>query len=193
MGITGEVKKTIVSDIFGRKVEGAFESGLSDAKDSEEFTVMLDSVLEKWSVLHPNAEHFHSWFKSNKTKQFSESMISSVQQRAGLGCPPKKFTTNHSEGTNDVIQDFKKRECGKDKVDEYTFAKSLERLIRMQEQELEMAALGKGKYKLRDQYPHILVDPQQWDKNDRQPKKKCSFQNSWYRNRRCFANFCQFC
>lgn len=34
----------------------------------------------------------------------------------------------------------------------------------MQEEELEMAVLGKGEYKLRDQYSHILVDPQQWDK-----------------------------
>ena len=175
MGITGEVKKTIVSDIFGRKVEGAFESGLSDAKDSEEFTVMLDSVLEKWSILHPNAEHFHSWFKSNKAKQFSESVISSVRQRAGLGCPPEKFTTNRSERTNGVIQDFIKRECGKDKVDEYTFAKSLEKLIRIQEQELEMAILGKGEYKLRDQYSHILVDPQRWDKmTDNQRKNALS-------------------
>lgn len=91
MGITREVKKTIVSDIFGRKVEGAFESRLSDTKDSEEFAVMLDSVLEKWAILHPNAEHFHSWFKSNKAKQFSESMISSVRQRAGLGCPSEKI------------------------------------------------------------------------------------------------------
>ena len=178
MGITREVKKTVVLDIFGRKVEGAFESGLSDANyanDSEEFTLMLDSVLEKWSILHPNAEHFHSWFKSNKAKQFSESMISSVRQRAGLGCPPEKFTTNRSERTNGVIQDFIKRECGKDKVDEYTFAKSLEKLIRMQEQELEMAVPGKGEYKLRDQYSHILVDPQRWDKvTDSQRKNALS-------------------
>ena len=88
VGITGEVKKTIVSDIFGRKAEDAFERGLSDAEDLEEFAVMLNSVLEKWAILHPNAEQFHSWFISNKAKQFRESVISSVRQRAGLGCPP---------------------------------------------------------------------------------------------------------
>ena len=59
MGITGKVKKTIVSDILGRKVEDAFERGLSDAKDPEEFTVVLNSVLEKWDILHPDAEQFH--------------------------------------------------------------------------------------------------------------------------------------
>jgi hypothetical protein len=164
MNITGETKKSFISDIFGRNVEGAFESGLSDAKDPEEFTVMLDSVLEKWSVLHPKGEQFHSWFKKNKAKEFAESVISSVRQRAGLGCPPEKFTTNRSERTNGIIQDFIKRDCGKDKVDEYTFVKSLEKLIGMQEQELEMAVLGKGEYKLRDKYSHILVDVQHWDK-----------------------------
>ena len=35
-------------------------------------------------------------------------------------------------------------ECGKDKADENTFAKSLEKLIRMQEQESKMAVLVKG-------------------------------------------------
>ena len=94
-----------------------------------------------------------------------------MRQRAGLGCPPERFTTNRSERTNGVIQDFIKRECGKDKVDGYTFAKSLEKLIRMQEQELEMAVLVKGEYKLRDQYSHIVVDPQRWDKMTDSQKK----------------------
>ena len=88
---------------------------------------MLHSVLEKWAILHPNAEQFHLWFKNNKAKQFSESVISCVRQRIGLGCSPEKITTNCSERTNGVIQDFIKRECDKDKVDEYTFAKCLQR------------------------------------------------------------------
>jgi hypothetical protein len=74
MNINGETKKSFISDIFGRNVEGAFESGLSDAKDPEEFAVMLDSVLD------PKGEQFHSWFKNNKAKEFAESVISSVRQ-----------------------------------------------------------------------------------------------------------------
>jgi hypothetical protein len=56
MNITGETKQSIISDIFGRKVQDAFESGMSDAKDPEEFFVMLDSALAKWADLHPNGE-----------------------------------------------------------------------------------------------------------------------------------------
>jgi hypothetical protein len=171
MNITGETKQSIISDIFGRKVQDAFESGMSDAKDPEEFFVMLDSALAKWADLHPNGEEFHAWFKTNKAKEFAESVVSSVRQRAGLGCPPEKFTTNRSERTNGIIQDFIKRDCGAAKVDEYTFVTSLEKPIKIQEQEIEMAVLGKGQYTLRDQYSHIRVNGNQWDRMTEGQKK----------------------
>ncbi len=171
MNITGETKQSIISDIFGRKVQDAFESGMSDAKDPEEFFVMLDSALVKWADLHPNGEEFHGWFKTNKAKAFAESVVSSVRQRAGLGCPPEKFTTNSSERTNGIIQDFIKRDCGAAKVDKYTFVTSLEKLIKIQEQEIEMAVLGKGQYTLRDQCSHIRVNGNQWDRMTEGQKK----------------------
>ena len=37
--------------------------------------------------------------------KFIRSVISPVRQRAGLGFPPDKFTTNRSERTNSVLQD----------------------------------------------------------------------------------------
>ena len=45
------------------------------------------------------------------------SVISPVRQRAGLGFPPEKFTTNRSERTNGVLQDCVKLECGAAKTD----------------------------------------------------------------------------
>ena len=75
-----------MDDVFGKKIGSVFESGLSDA----------ESLEEKWSSLHQNGKAFHSWFELNKKEDFIRSVISSVRQRAGLGCPPEQFTTNRS-------------------------------------------------------------------------------------------------
>ena len=40
-----------------------------------------------------------------KHEEFIRSVISPVRQRAGLGFPPDKLTTNRSERTNSVLQD----------------------------------------------------------------------------------------
>ena len=138
MNIRGNCKQSIMDDIFGRKIGSVFESGLSDAGSAEEFIGMLESLEEKWSSLHQNGKAFHSWFGLKKKEEFIRSVISPVRQRAGLGCPPEKFTTNRSERTNGVFQDCVKRECGTAKTDEYILVKSIEKLDNNQEQELEL-------------------------------------------------------
>ena len=97
LGINGQIKATFIWDIFGRKIEGGGEKGVSDASDAAEFSVMLDNILEKWTNIHQNGNEFHSWFKDVKSNAFIEGVIRSVRQRAGLGCPPEKLTTNRSE------------------------------------------------------------------------------------------------
>lgn len=89
LGINGQIKATFIWDIFGRKIEGGHEKGLSDASDAAEFSVMLDNLLDKWTNIHQNGNEFHSWFKDVNSNAFVESIICSVQQRAGLGCPQK--------------------------------------------------------------------------------------------------------
>ena len=96
---------------------------------------VLESLEEKWSSLHQNGKAFHSWFGLNKKKDFIRSVITAVRQRAGLGCPPEKFTTNRSERTNGVLQDCVERDCGTAKTDEYTLVKSIEKLVKNQEQD----------------------------------------------------------
>ena len=162
MNIKGDCKQSIMDDIFGRKIGSVFESGLSDAGSAEEFIGMLESLEEKWSSLHQNGKAFHSWFGLKKKEEFIRSVISPVRQRAGLGCPPEKFTTNRSERTNGVLQDCVKRECGTAKTDEYTLVKSIEKLVNNQEQDRELAVLDKGEYQLRPEFRHLLVAGDKW-------------------------------
>lgn len=113
-------------------------------------------------MLHQNGKVFHSWFGLKKKEDFICSVISPVRQRAGLGCPPEKFTTNWSEHTNDVLQDSMKRKCGTAKTDEYTLVKSIEKLVKSQQQELELAILDKGEYQLFPEFRHLLAAGDKW-------------------------------
>ena len=99
-------------------------------------------------------------------------MIRPVRQRAGLGSPPDRFTTNRSEQTNRSIQEFVKSESKGKKVDEFTFCVALSKLINQQEQAIELAILGLGEYKLRDKFKHLGVSSQDWEGMRDEQKKK---------------------
>ena len=172
MNAKGESKQGIMDDIFGRKIGRVFESGLSDAGSAEESIGLFESLEEKWSSLHSNGKAFLSWFGSKKTEEFIRSVISPVRQRAGLGCPPDKFTTNRSERTNGVLQDCVKLECGTAKIDEYTLVKTLEKLVNSLGQELELAVLDKGEYQLRPEFRHLVVTGDKWAKMTNDQRKE---------------------
>ncbi|CAB4007303.1 Hypothetical predicted protein, partial [Paramuricea clavata] len=95
-------------------------------------------------------------------KKFLHHLIAPVRQRAGLGCPPSKFTTNRSERTNGVIQDHSKRQFGQRQVDVFSFSVALKELIDMQKKEIELSVVGKGEYIIRPPYKNLQVTPTQW-------------------------------
>ena len=127
--------------------------------------------MEKWLLLHQTVKALHSWFGLNKKEHFMYSVISPVPQSAGLCCPPKKFTTNQSERTNGVLQDCMKRECGTAKTDEYTLVISSKKLVKNQEQELELAVSDKGECQLHPEFCHLLVTGDKWTKMTNDQRK----------------------
>ena len=81
-----------------------------------------------------------------------------VRIEAGLGNPPKLFTTNASESLNAVIKskvNYEKSELGK-------FIDKMRSLTIDQQQEVERAVCCRGKYKLRPQYKFLEVSQQRW-------------------------------
>ena len=104
MDIKGESKQSVMDDIFGRMIGSVFESRLSDAGSAENLFGLFESLEEKWSSLHSNRSlPLLVWLE--KHEEFIRSVVSPIRQRAGLGFPPDKFTTNRSERTNSVLQD----------------------------------------------------------------------------------------
>ncbi len=162
LGITGGVKDGIQADIFGKRTEDIFKSGLSDSDSQEDFFSKLAILKDKWAAMHNGGEEFHDWFMLNKAPEFVKSVIRPVRQLAGLGCPPEKFNTNRSERTNGVIQDYVKPECGGGAVNEYIFAMTMQKLVELQEREVELAVVSRGEYKLRKGFEHLSVSPSRW-------------------------------
>ena len=115
------------------------EKGFADASCKDVFEKQLRQLEEKWSRLHDNGLYFHDWFKNHKSGKFINGVINPVRQRAGLGCPPERFTTNRSEKTNSLLQEFASQDYGKKKV-------------------------GRGEYRLREKFQYLEKLPNDWSK-----------------------------
>lgn len=63
MGITGQVKKDILADIFGRHNGDLFEIGLVDAISVEIFEEQMNILKRKWTAAHINGCNFHELFE----------------------------------------------------------------------------------------------------------------------------------
>lgn len=88
--------KQIVADIFGSKIEDKEFPGLIDSKDRIDFNENLERIKSKWEHICPG---FLEWFVKHEAEMMCTSMIASVRTVAGLGKPPKLFTTNNCESS----------------------------------------------------------------------------------------------
>ena len=140
--------------------------------------------------MHNRCEEFYDWFNDNKTDAFVNSIISPVHTLAALGCPPEKFTTNRSERTNGIIQDYVKREFSGSKVNEYVFTSTMQKLIDVQEKEL--AVVNRGEYKLRKRIQASKRSTIALEFNDGETKSYSLKENSQFETgrRRTWQNNC---
>lgn len=86
------------------------------------------------------------------------SMIRSVREECGLGCPPAPFTTNASETAYYMLKhkvNYKRSELPE-------FLQKLEELVHEQEREVQKAVIGRGKYELRSHYQSWHTSEMQW-------------------------------
>ena len=84
-----------MADIFGTVGDKVRELWLADAKDPEDFFSKLMSLEKKWNGLEIQHRHFltgqnrqpcfYEWFCVYYSSIFSESVVQSIRQSAGLG------------------------------------------------------------------------------------------------------------
>lgn len=90
-----------MSDIFGSEIGNTHFQGLIDTNDCTDFMQKLEILKSKWESLCPG---FVEWFLKYEADLMCTSMVASVHANAGLGNPPKPFTTNSNESLNNLLK-----------------------------------------------------------------------------------------
>ena len=60
-----KIKKDILDDIYGQRMGGVYEYGLTESTDKEEFLSKLESCKRKWNA---NCNGFYDWFIQNRNQ-----------------------------------------------------------------------------------------------------------------------------
>ena len=133
--------------------------GLVDAKNSEDFQPKLGNLISKWEDSNvKELDKFISWFRTYKVPVICDTMLGLVRQECGLRCPPEPFTTNACESANFMLKnkvDYKRSDLS-------AFIQKFREFIREQENEIERAVIGRGKYEFRRQYCYMQVAETEW-------------------------------
>ena len=85
-----EVTKEILNSVFGFQVENTLHTGLIDSEDANDFQIKMEQLKIQWDALCPG---FYEWFITNEAEIFCSSLIRSARSSAGLGFPPRLYTT----------------------------------------------------------------------------------------------------
>ena len=162
--ISSQLAIEILDDVFGKKIGTVYVEGLVDADDVDDFDAKLESLLTKWksddvsTTSASDIYKFIDWFQSCKVPVIRSSMIKGVREECGLGSPPATFTTNASESANYMLKhkvNYKQNELPE-------FLEKYKELVHEQEQEVNKALLGRGKYELRNQYQSWHIPESKW-------------------------------
>ena len=160
--IPSELAHKILDDIFGRKLGTVFVEGIVDASGVTDFQSKLEAVLQGWWVLSlpstADLEKFIQYFSTRTAAVIRDTMLRPIREECGLGCPPDIFTTNASESINAIL----KRKVNYKRNELPDFIGEMKELIEEQQQEVERAIIGRGKYQFRKEYHFLEIQEGKW-------------------------------
>lgn len=158
--ITGEKQSYFLNRVFGSISSGIHVEGLLDAKNEDEFDVLLlaykREMDEKERELRKAEPKFTSWIQSH-ADMMKSSMILESRLKAGLTCHDTA-TTNDAESNNHVIKSAANNE-ELSTVDFISLAKSL---AISQKQEVIRAVICKGEYRFKKEFQDLECSESQW-------------------------------
>lgn len=156
-GISGVIASEIVFDIFGKSVGHTLEGGLVNCLSSEEFDVALGNVTEKWKGMHQNGRNFVEYFLKHSAHVLRETARSDIRSMCGLGFPPKTYTQNANECMNRLIKAEQDSKFSKKEIALTSYVERIRAEIQRQQDEQFLAVLGKGQYKLSEEFSYLGV------------------------------------
>ena len=157
IGITGTVASEIVFDIFCKKVDGGIQGGLVDCTSSDEFDTALKVVVEKWNTLHNHGGKFVEYFLKEKAEVIREAGRANVRSVCGLGYPPKVYTQNANECMNRLIKAEENSSYSKKESSLLPYVERVRNEIKRQQDEQFLAVLGRGQYRLTEEFSFLEV------------------------------------
>ena len=134
---------------------------MTDANSERDFDEKLEALEDVWNDcerLYSATPQFFSYFSKYKAKDFKESTIKPVRERAGLGDPPIQYHNNSPECMNNVIKMKVRRE--KSTLDE--FCSEMKSLVEQQQNHLIRAITCRGEYRLHSCFKEYEMDPSKW-------------------------------
>ena len=161
LGITGDVASEIMSDVFGKKIDGGKDGGLVDCSSSEEFDSALTSATERWNTIHENGKDFVHYFLNEKADVIRKTATADIRSVCGLGYPPKAYTQNANECMNRLIKAQETSSFSKKEAALLPYIERIRReIVRQQDQFLSI--LGRGPYQLTNEFSFLEVEEQKF-------------------------------
>ena len=148
------VVREILNDIFGT----ANEKGLIHSSDGD-FNTKLKLLQKRWELLekpYKATPVVYRWFALHYAPIIRDNMRSELLH--DLGLEDEKYTQNNSESLNALVKryvDFKKQDIMK-------FVNDLEECVREQQNEVNKAAIGLGRWTLSLPYAHLRCTTKDW-------------------------------
>ena len=124
--------------------------GLVDCKDADKFYDLLSDLKDTWlqrESCSSSSKTFYDWFMKYKAEVFCTSTLQPLREAAGLGKPPIGYFTNPNESINSALKkkNYKKQELP-------VFINLMRVFVTQQQEEVEKAVIGGGKYNLDTHY-----------------------------------------
>jgi hypothetical protein len=152
---SASVRKEILIDIFGMQEGDIFNTGLVDSASKEAFDENVEKLRIRWERLVPG---FMNWFLKEEADIFKNFMITDVREKALLGSPPERYTTNSNESSNCVV----KKWVGFKRSSWPAFVEKLKELVDAQLSESYKAVYRSGDYILSPELSSFHVDQLKW-------------------------------
>ena len=113
--ISVDLSQRILDDVFGKTLGNVFVEGIVDASSDQDLQNKLEDLTHSWCNCNmpsaANVEKLIEYFTTKKAPLVRDTMLRSIQEECGLGCPPDIFTTNTSESVKATLKrkvDYKK-------------------------------------------------------------------------------------
>ena len=168
LGASHSNQRSILTDIYGCKVNSYMEQGLADSSDEDDFQARLESLHDVWEE---KVKGFWDWFVKKRASLFKEQVVGAALDRLELN---ERFTTNRLENLHKVQKGYCNE--GKCKGDVVAVMLQLQRWIEFYAFEADRAFTGQGKFRLAPGYENFKnVRYQYWDSERKTQHKEAFF------------------